>query len=218
MQFVNRPYRQNTQLTTNRIEAFSDGVFAIAITLLILEIHTPTKAGVIYQSLTAELLSIWPSYFAYMLSFVTIGTFWVNHHYMFKLYQKTNHVFNLLNVFFLMCISFLPFPTGILARYLLDPDKQGTAIAFYTFGLLLPATAWFSIWIYACHRQLIAVNLSPRFVSYLTKLYGCSIGLQFISVVAALIQPFVGLAIAIGLALLFLLPLKQPIYLDQPQA
>ena len=104
--------QQPTQdgLTTQRIEAFSDGVFAIAITLLILEVKVPHSDAAAGKRLAEALFALWPSYFTYVLSFVTIGIYWANHHYVFQLYERTNHVFNLLNVLFLMAISFLPLP------------------------------------------------------------------------------------------------------------
>lgn len=215
MQFDKQPDQQDNGLTTNRIEAFSDGVFAIAITLLILEIRLPTGSDATHGSLATTLLSIWPSYFAYIFSFVVIGIYWVNHHYIFKIYQKTNHVFNLLNLFFLMCISFLPFPTEVLGTHLLDKSEQRTVVAFYVFGLLLVATAWFLVWLYASFDyRLIDARLSPQFVRYLTKQYGISIIFYFIALIVSLIQPLIGLMSAVGLTGLYLLPSKHPVYRD----
>ncbi|RCJ22228.1 hypothetical protein A6770_30025 [Nostoc minutum NIES-26] len=219
MQFARQPDRQNNELTTNRIEAFSDGVFAIAITLLILEIRLPSQADATHGSLAAALLTIWPSYFAYIFSFAIVGIYWVNHHYIFKIYQKTDHVFNLLNLFFLMCISFLPFPTEVLGRHLLDVSEQRTTIAFYVFGLLLPAIAWFLTWIYACSNyRLIDAKLSPSFVRYLTRQYGLAVVIYLVTLLVALIQPGVALAIAVGLTFSFLRPSRKPVYLDLPPA
>lgn len=217
MRSTNQPNEQDGRLTTNRIEAFSDGVFAIAITLLILEIRLPAQTSASHTSVAASLLAIWPSYFAYIFSFVTIGIYWVNHHYIFRIYQRTNHVFNLLNVFFLMCISFLPFPTEILGSHLLDAREQRTTIAFYIFGLLLPALSWFLMWLYgSSNRRLIDAHLSPRFVRYLTRQYGLSPVIYLIALIITLIQPLVGLAIAVGLTFLYLLPSKPPVYTDSP--
>src|SRR4249919_3075461 len=103
---------------TARLEAFSDGVFAIAITLLILEIKVPGAEELKHTSLTKYLSDQWPKYFAYVFSFLVLGIYWTNHHYLFKLYKRTDHWFNLLNVFFLMTISFLPFPSAILGEYI----------------------------------------------------------------------------------------------------
>lgn len=215
MRSVNQSNEWNGGLTTSRIEAFSDGVFAIAITLLILEIRLPIQAEGTHTSIAASLLAIWPSYFAYVFSFVTVGIYWVNHHYIFKIYQKTNHVFNLLNVFFLMCISFLPFPTEVLGSHLLDVSEQRTTIAFYVFGLLLPALSWSLMWFYgSSNYRLIDTNLSPRFVRYLTWQYRLSPVIYSIAFIITLIQPLVGLAISVGLTFLYLLPSKKPVYVD----
>ena len=204
------------ELTTQRIEAFSDGVFAIAITLLILEIRLP-HTDATHGSVATALVSLWPSYFAYIFSFVMIGIYWVNHHYIFRIYQKTDHVFNLLNVFFLMCISFLPFPTAVLGEHLLDVKEQKTVIIFYVFGLMLPAASWFLKWLYASsHYRLIDSRLSPHFVNYLTKQYGFSVIFYLFALVVSVFQPVVGIAIAVGLTFLYLLPSKQPVYRDPP--
>src|SRR5579885_2843908 len=103
------PQRGSSERETDRVEAFSDGVFAIAITLLILDIKVPPHGS---SDLLRILLGLWPAYFAYILSFVMIGIYWAQHHYIFKFIEKTNHVFNLLNLLFLLCIAFLPLPTS----------------------------------------------------------------------------------------------------------
>src|ERR1041384_791744 len=99
--------KAETELTTHRIESFSDGVFAIAITLLVLEIKVPSLSGNAHD-LASALMGLWPSYFAYIFSFVMIGIHWVQHHYVFKLYERSDHNFALLNGLYLMCISFVP--------------------------------------------------------------------------------------------------------------
>jgi uncharacterized membrane protein len=91
---MSEPEPGSTERETDRIEAFSDGVFAIAITLL-LDIKVPHESS---GSLLSMLFNLWPAYFAYILSFMMIGIYWSNHHYVFKLYQKTNHSLNLLNL------------------------------------------------------------------------------------------------------------------------
>lgn len=186
------------ELGTGRIEAFSDGVFAIAITLLIIEIAVPhVESG---EGLADALLDEWPSYFAYVLSFVTIGIYWANHHSFFRLFLRTDHTFLMLNVFFLMCIAFLPFPTAVLAEYLQDAEHRDTAATLYAFGLLLPAAGWFAVWLYgSLGMRLIDERLAPGFVRFLTWQYVASISIysvamlvSFASVVGAL-----GLCVAI---------------------
>jgi len=201
--------------STQRIEAFSDGVFAIAITLLILDLRIPESHGEGHRlSLSLSLLSLWPSYLAYILSFVIVGIYWANHHFIFKLYKTTNHVFNLLNVFFLMCISFLPFPTSVLGQHLKDAGEEKTAVAFYCFGLLLPALSWMFMWIYASKGyRLIDKKLALSFVKYMTAQYIISCVLYLLALGASLINPKYGLGIAIGLTLLYLMPPKKPVYI-----
>src|SRR5215510_4445653 len=122
---------------TQRIEAFSDGVFAIAITLLIIEIGVPHVSS--EESLSKALGDLWPKYFAYVLSFVMIGIYWANHHSFFRLFVRADHYFLMLNVLFLMAIAFLPFPTAVLGEYLDDPGQRDIAVSLYALGLLLPA-------------------------------------------------------------------------------
>ena len=99
-------------MTPSRLEAFSDGVFAIAATLLILTIPEPRAP------LGEGLLHIWPSYIAYAVSFMTIGVIWINHHAVIAQVAKVNRMFLLLNVVFLMLIAFIPFPTRLLAEHI----------------------------------------------------------------------------------------------------
>lgn len=202
----------NDNLTTQRIEAFSDAVFAIAITLLIIEIRLPEHSAKDIASLAGDLRALLPSFFAYVLSFAMIGTYWVNHHYVFQFYQKTNHTFNLLNVLFLMCIAFLPFPTTVLGSYLDNVDKQQTAITFYTFGLLLPSATWLLLWVYASRKRLTNPELEPSFIHYLNRQYIVYVIMHVISVILSLFQPIMGLVLATGLTLLYLRPSRLPMY------
>ena len=160
----------NDSISTQRIEAFSDGVFSIAITLLVLEFQLPAARGAGGPSLLAELAQLWPAYVGYVMSFIMIGIYWANHHYIFQLYRSTNHVFNLLNIFFLMCISFLPFPAAVLSRRFDQAGDSQTAVLFYAFGLLLPAVGFTAMWLYASigHR-LVDRRLSEKFMRHLTQ-------------------------------------------------
>jgi energy-coupling factor transporter ATP-binding protein EcfA2 len=98
---------------------------AIAITLLVLEIRVPqVQPG---QSLARALAHLWPSYVAYATSFLTIGIIWVNHHRMFKLIDRTNHTFLMINIAFLLVVSFIPFPTALVATYVRQRHEVRTA-------------------------------------------------------------------------------------------
>jgi uncharacterized membrane protein len=207
---MSQPQPGGTERGTERIEAFSDGVFAIAITLLILEIKVPHIEG---SDLRGILVHLWPSYFAYVLSFVMIGIYWANHHYVFKLYQKTNHALNLLNLLFLLFIAFLPLPTEVLGEYMLDKANQTTTATLYAVGLLLPAATWLLMWLYATHdHRLVDRRLDAGYLRRLTLQYLGSVVLYSGAVVVSLIDFRWGLAICVGLMLLYLLPPKSPVY------
>src|SRR5262249_22284153 len=111
-----------------RLEAFSDGVFSIAITLLVLDIHVPQ----VDQGLAAALASLWPRSVGYLLSFVVVGIWWANHHELFEHFVHSDHLLMLLNTLLLMCIGFVPFSTSLLAEYLPHPGAEvGIAAAVY---------------------------------------------------------------------------------------
>jgi uncharacterized membrane protein len=126
----------------SRIEAFSDGVFAIAITLLVLELKVPPAASVHSVSdLWDGLIHLWPSYFAFTLSFGILLVSWVNHHYLFNILDKSSRPFLYANGFLLFTITFMPFPTALLAQYI-STDYAKPAIAFYCFGGVINSIGW----------------------------------------------------------------------------
>lgn len=125
-----------------RIEAFSDGVFAIAITLLILEIKVPPYETIHSVSdLWKGLIQLWPSYFAFLLSFGIILVSWVNHHYLFNVLDKSSRPFLYANGFLLLTITFMPFPTALLAQYI-GTEYMKPAVAFYCFGGVVNSIGW----------------------------------------------------------------------------
>jgi hypothetical protein len=141
--------------------------------------------------------------------------YWAQHHYIFKLFQKTNHLLNLLNLFFLLCIAFLPFPTQVLNEYMLDSANQTAAATFYAFGLLLPAGSWFLMWLYATHgRRIVDNRLDPGYLRRMTVQYGGSVALYLGAVLVSLIDFRWGLGLCVGLTLLYLLPPPRPRYVD----
>jgi uncharacterized membrane protein len=111
---------------TSRLETFSDGVFAIAITLLILAIAVPPPG----TALGRELLGLWPSYLAYGVSFLVIGAIWINHHALFRHIVRADGMLLLLNLLQLMAIAFLPFPTAVLAQAFHRGADEAIATAF----------------------------------------------------------------------------------------
>jgi uncharacterized membrane protein len=202
--------RHEHETSLHRIEAFSDGVFAIAITLLIIEIGVPVVSG--DETLGHELRHEWPGYFAYVLSFVTIGIYWANHNSFFKLFARSNHAFLMLNVIFLMTIAFMPFPTAVLGDYLTNSDERQTAVLFYGLGLVLPATTWLAMWLYGVWRNLIAPDLDPGYVRFSTVQYVFSSLIYLAAMLTAFVSVWVCLGICVGLTALYLLPPRRPVY------
>ena len=209
-----RNSRALAETDTQRLEAFSDGIFAIAITLLILEIKVPqVNPSEGTTSLASGLFALWPSYFAYIFSFIMIGVFWANHHYVFNLYERSNRIFKLINLLFLMFISFLPFPTAVLARYITDTQQRQTAIILYTLTLFVTVLMWLFMWLYASHdHQLLNKNLDDQFIAHLTRQYTGTGVLYFLALVLSLWNSIAGLTLCVGLTLLYLLPQKKPVY------
>lgn len=123
---------------TDRLEMFSDGVFAIVITLLILEIRVPELANTVTSSeFVYQLVQLWPKFYAFVLSFVVIYIIWMNHHHMFNMIVKSNRVLMLLNGLILFFLVLLPFPTALIGEYPLQPASSiiyGAVMASMTFS------------------------------------------------------------------------------------
>ena len=113
---------------TARLEAFSDGVFAIAITLLVLELSVPEDQ---FDDLLAGILDQWPSYLAYLTSFLTIGGVWLVHHGIVRRMRYADHWFVRVNLILLLAVSFLPFPTKLVAEAIASTSAERVAVLFY---------------------------------------------------------------------------------------
>jgi len=154
---------------TARLETFSDGVFAIAITLLVLLFEVPDVSE--GRSLADVLEHQWPSYASYAVSFVTIGIIWVNHHTLFRHIVRVDRVFLFINVLFLMCVAFIPYPTAVISRYVRSDDASAAAVMY---GLSLTATAicFNALWQYAARGfRLLAADADRREVAGITRSY-----------------------------------------------
>jgi uncharacterized membrane protein len=145
---------------TGRIEAFSDGVFAIAITLLVLELRIPASA---YDDLWAAILDEWPAYLGYATSFITIGGIWLVHHSVFHRLAYADSTVMRLNLLLLLAVAFLPFPTQLVAEAIGNADAERTAVVFYGVALLacwgLLGTIWTSI---TLRREDLAPEVSDQ--------------------------------------------------------
>ena len=193
---------------TGRIEAFSDGVFAIAITLLIIEIAVPhldqEPPG---TTLPEALVGLWPSYLGYVISFLQIGVIWANHHNRFRFIERSDHGLLFLNILFLMCVAFIPFPTALLAEYLeRTASERETAGVIYAGTLAVTAVFFTLLWLYAAANRLVDRNLDPSLVRAMTRRYLLGTVAYLLVFVLAYVNVAASLILLVILALLFVLP------------
>ena len=188
-------------MSTARLETFADGVFAIAATLLILNVDAEVSAGT--HDLGADLARAWPSYIAYAVSFLTIGIIWVNHHTVMGQVGHADRTFLFANVTFLMCVAFIPFPTRLVAAHFGEPGLQAAALAY---GVTLTATAvLFSVvWLYASVRgRLLRPDADPRTVSGITRSYLPGPWIYLAATLVALASPTASVVLFAAIAVFY---------------
>ena len=190
-----------------RLEAFSDGVFAIAITLLVLEIRVPPAEDMADpKTLISALGALWPSYVGYLISFVTIGIIWANHHNLFRLVARVSHGLVLANLLLLLTVGFVPFPTALLAATLETPSAQiGVLVYAATFVAVAIAfnVLWYEI---RTRRGVLRADVEPWSIVAISRSYRLGPPGYLVAFVGALISPVLGMAVIVVLTLLYLLP------------
>jgi uncharacterized membrane protein len=190
-------------LSTARLETFADGVFAIAATLLVLNIEVPELGD---KSLAHELAKLWPAYVGYAVSFLTIGIIWVNHHTVLRQLRGIDRTFLFINVFFLLCIAFIPFPTRLLATYVRTDDGKAAALAY---GVTLTITALFFnlMWRYAIGGggRLLRPDADRREVDGITRSYRPGVPMYAAATVVGGFQAELGAALFAAIALFYVL-------------
>ena len=190
---------------TVRLEAFSDGVFAIAVTLLVLGLKVPDLDAdtVTNPQLRERLLRQWPAYLGFLSSFLTILIIWVNHHYLFKLIHRSDRGFMFLNGLLLLLVTFIPFPTSLLSRYILS-DAAPTVAFIYSGTYFLLAVAFNLLWYLALRRGLVDEQGANR-TNFSGIKRGYLIGpfLYGLAIVLALFFPVLSVVVCLGLALYF---------------
>jgi uncharacterized membrane protein len=151
-------------LTKSRIEALSDGIFAVAMTLLVLDIKAP--AVVQPAALPRELLALWPRCLSYAVSFLMLGIYWVGQHNQFHLIRFADRTLLWINILFLMTISFVPFSTALLSAYPL----QASAQTVYGANLIAIGLILLSHWAYATHRhRLVDAELDDHMIRFVIR-------------------------------------------------
>jgi uncharacterized membrane protein len=211
-----KPHKAGAAREIGRMEAFSDAVFAIAITLPIVELRGPqiVAGGTLAHALEAQ----WPTYLAYGLSCLVIGVYWVHHHFTGKVYARADHGFVLANLLFLAAVGFVPFPTRLFTEHLLDPAGLPTAAIFYTFALAVPTVAWNIKWLYALRTHAVDQRLDPDYLRGLTRTYVISAALQVVAVALSFADWRLGLGLAGAVTLYNLRAPPWPVYDLGPEA
>lgn len=192
---------------TGRAEAFSDGIFAIAVTLLILEIRAPAQHDIDSDgALWHALRDLWPAYLAYVISFATILVTWINHHAIMRLVGRTDHTFLLLNGLLLALITAVNFPTSLVAEYIGHAGEQAAVLA-YNGVFLLMAFAFNIVWRYISRGEgLLLASADPEQVRAIDRRFRFG-PLYYVAAFAlAFISPKASLVLCLVLAVLFALP------------
>lgn len=189
------------QTETSRIEAFSDGMFAIAITLLILEVKIPSSAD---GRLAAALLKQWPSYLAFFLSFAYIGVMWMNHHRMFAHIRRSNDTLLILNLLLLLGVTAVPFPTAVLAAHLGTADQR-TAAVFYNAVFIVIAIFFNVLWRYAVSHDLLDKSMSAS-AAMISRQYAVGPLMYALCLALAWVDVRISLGVNVALAVFFALP------------
>jgi uncharacterized membrane protein len=191
-------------MRTSRLEAFSDGVFAIAITLLVLDLKVPTRDE-LHGTLASALLAEWPRYAAYVVSFFVIGVIWINHHTVMDAIARVDKSLLVLNLALLLTVVTIPFTTSLFAEYLQAGSEAKLAAALYSAVMFVHAVLWIVFWRHAAyHPALLAPEIDPararasvRGFSFGVPVYAIAMGLSFVS-------PYVVLGLHLLLAFVYL--------------
>ena len=188
---------------TGRLEALSDGIFAVAVTLLVLEVkipppQTPGLANLVWQQ--------WPAFLAYVISFVTILIMWVNHHAIFKLVHRTDHTFQIINGLLMLVITFVNYPTAVLAEHMQTADAGDRifAAAFYSATFILISIMFQVLWHYATgKRRLVRKSVDPALIATITSQYRFGPLLYVVAFALAFVSVWASVAVNGGLAIYF---------------
>lgn len=195
--------RSDGGLTTRRIEALSDGVFAIAMTLLVLELHVPRiEVERAAAQLAPALRALAPHLVTFMVSFVLLGTLWVGQHFQFHWVRRANRTLIWINLFFLMCISFLPFSAALLSEY----GANRHAVLVYGVNLLLAGLFLALSWRYAMHRGFVVQALSAAICRGIEIRIWGGFAVYALSTILAFVDPRISLFGFVVVPVVYILP------------
>ncbi len=191
-------------LTTHRIEAFSDGVFAIVITLLVFEIKVPQMAmGNVEIALLHELGKLWPKFLSFVLSFVIVGIYWVAHHQLFHVIRRSDRTLLWLNNLFLLTVAFIPFPTALMGDYISAP----IAVVPYGVTLITNGLALQLLWWYASRRaRLVPNDLGREFIRAVDRRILLPVFLYAVAILLSILSARLTLIVYVLVPLTYILP------------
>ena len=187
-----------------RLVAFSDAVFAITVTLLVLAIRPPTD----YDNLLHGLLALWPSYLTYAVTFLFIGQVWANHHVMFDHIRAADRVVLLLNTLLLMAVAFLPFATSVLAGALRSGHGQRTAVAFYGIAFDVTALTFNAVWQYACRHRLLSEAVDSAGATAIGRRFQLALAWLTTGILLGLLLPVLGVVVIAAFNAFYWLPIQ----------
>ena len=189
-------------MSTTRLETFADGVFAIAATLLILNVDA--QVGEQSGAIGHRLLEIWPSYIAYAVSFVTIGIIWSNHHTVMAQLARVNRTFLMQNVLLLLCVAFVPFPTRLVAEHLRDRHDLEPAALAYGATMTVMSICYLTLWLYGSRGgRLLREDADRRTVSGITRSYLPGTPLYLGATLLALASPVASVTVYAAIAIFY---------------
>lgn len=192
---------------TARVEAFSDGVIAIIITLLVFSLQRPSDEIVAEIGLVQALLDQWPTYLAVSISFFFILVMWINHHRLFTAIRRSDNNLLLLNGLLLFGISVMPFVTALMSAYWQDYQQESIAMIVYSGWSLIVAVFFNLLWRYASHQnRLFSPHTDPALVAFISRQYAFGPILYLGAVLLALVHPFLSVTANVALAIFFALP------------
>ncbi|HEX3390599.1 MAG TPA: TMEM175 family protein [Streptosporangiaceae bacterium] len=197
------PQPARRPIPTGRLDALSDGVFAIAITLLVLDIAVPAHAG---SDLLRAVGAQWPSYLAYAVSFSTIGALWLGHNAITEYLDRADSAFIRLNLLLLLLVAFLPFPTRLFADYIGDDRPERVAATIYGVSLLVASTLLWVLWRYAVHAHLVRPDAGDEEVELLTQRLTPGLGGYIVLIVVGLFVPIIAVIGYLAIALFYVIP------------
>lgn len=190
-----------------RLEAFSDGVLAIAITLLVLDLVVPSREELArgHQSLADALGKLWPSYFAFVVSFLILGIMWVNHHAMFRMVRRADRLVLFANLLLLLTLSALPFPTRLLAEYLTAGGQDAhVAAAVYSGTMLAASIAYSLLWLTVTRRQdLLMPGIDAKVARASVRRFGAGLVAYTATIVLSFVSAPLTLVVHFALAVYY---------------